>query len=258
VTVTTFQRARSEEQRGVRRRAILDTAAAMLLEMPVADLSLNELSRRVGLAKSNVLNYFESREAVLLELASAELDGWVEDLASALSDISPELPLAERTDLVVAAVVRRLALRPVLCDLISAQASVLERNVSTEVVLAYKRSAAASLMRMLEATVRALPEIGEDGARRDPLSRRRHSAGRGALDAFPSHCARARCVRGRPGCRRTPDGVRALVDRRAEQLALRPTAPLTVRTTDGRLVAVRRTAQPEPAVTAGSSWGSGV
>jgi AcrR family transcriptional regulator len=166
VTVTTFQRARSEEQRGVRRRAILDTAAAMLLEMPVADLSLNELSRRVGLAKSNVLNYFESREAVLLELASAELDGWVEDLASALSDISPELPLAERTDLVVAAVVRRLALRPVLCDLISAQASVLERNVSTEVVLAYKRSAAASLMRMLEATVRALPEIGEDGATR--------------------------------------------------------------------------------------------
>src|SRR5215216_717361 len=140
----TFQRARRPEQRAERRRAILDTAAAMLLEMPVADLSLNELSRRVGLAKSNVLNYFESREAVLLELASAELDGWVEDLASALSDISPELPLAERTDLVVAAVVRRLALRPVLCDLISAQASVLERNVSTEVVLAYKRSAAAS------------------------------------------------------------------------------------------------------------------
>ena len=30
--------------------------------MPVAELSLNELSRRVGLAKSNVLRYFESRE----------------------------------------------------------------------------------------------------------------------------------------------------------------------------------------------------
>lgn len=59
----TFQRARSEEQREGRRRAILDTAAAMLTEMPVADLSLNELSRRVGLAKSNVLRYFESREA---------------------------------------------------------------------------------------------------------------------------------------------------------------------------------------------------
>ena len=50
----TFQRARSEEQRAVRRQAILDTAEAMLAEMPVAALSLNELSRRVGLAKSNV------------------------------------------------------------------------------------------------------------------------------------------------------------------------------------------------------------
>jgi AcrR family transcriptional regulator len=40
----------------------------MLTEMPVAQITLNELSRRVGLAKSNVLRYFESREAVLLEL----------------------------------------------------------------------------------------------------------------------------------------------------------------------------------------------
>ena len=40
----------------------------MLAEMPVAEVTLNELSRRAGLAKSNVLRYFESREAVLLEL----------------------------------------------------------------------------------------------------------------------------------------------------------------------------------------------
>src|SRR6185295_16951299 len=51
---------------------ILDTAAAMLEEMPVSELSLNELSRRVGLAKSNVLRYFDSREAVLLELLDSQ------------------------------------------------------------------------------------------------------------------------------------------------------------------------------------------
>src|SRR5215468_9769008 len=76
----TFQRARSDEQREVRRQAILSTAAAMLTEMPVAKLSLNELSRRVGLAKSNVLRYFESREAVLLELSITETRQWVTDL----------------------------------------------------------------------------------------------------------------------------------------------------------------------------------
>ncbi|MFT4053490.1 MAG: TetR family transcriptional regulator [Novosphingobium sp.] len=53
---------------------ILTTASAMLSEIPVAEVSLNELSRRVRLAKSNVLRYFESREAVLLELLSDEIE----------------------------------------------------------------------------------------------------------------------------------------------------------------------------------------
>src|SRR5919202_5097647 len=84
---TTFQRARSDEQRALRRQAILDTAAAMLNEMPVSDLSLNELSRRVGLAKSNVLRYFDSREAVLLELLDSLTREW-------LQHPSPGAPLA--------------------------------------------------------------------------------------------------------------------------------------------------------------------
>lgn len=77
-----FQRARNDEQRDQRRRLILETAAGMLAEMPVADLSLNELSRQVGLAKSNVLRYFETREAILLELLSAELRIWAEAFES--------------------------------------------------------------------------------------------------------------------------------------------------------------------------------
>src|SRR5216117_1101716 len=78
--VKAFQRARSDEQREQRRQAILSTAAAMLGEMPVADLSLNELSRRVGLAKSNVLRYFETREAVLLELYDTTWKAWLDRL----------------------------------------------------------------------------------------------------------------------------------------------------------------------------------
>ena len=81
---TTFQRARSDEQRAIRRQTILDTAAAMLEEMPVAEVSLNELSRRVGLAKSNVLRYFDSREAVLLELLASLTQEWIAHLTAEL------------------------------------------------------------------------------------------------------------------------------------------------------------------------------
>jgi AcrR family transcriptional regulator len=139
----TFQRARSAEQREVRRRAILDAGAAMLDEMPVAEVSLNELSRRVGLAKSNVLRYFESREAVLFELLDRAFQEWVAELSEELAAaIDPRRPAMERGDRLAAVVSRSLARRTVLCDLINAQAGVLEHNVSVEVVLRYKRSGA--------------------------------------------------------------------------------------------------------------------
>jgi AcrR family transcriptional regulator len=144
--MTVFQRARSAEQREVRRRAILDTAAAMLAEMPVAEVTLNELSRRVGLAKSNVLRYFESREAVLLDLLGAEWQEWLTALASELDGaLDPSAPVAARGDQLAAALAASLNTRPVLCDLVSAQAAVLERNVSPQVAATYKRATMAGL-----------------------------------------------------------------------------------------------------------------
>jgi AcrR family transcriptional regulator len=160
----TFQRARSDEQREIRRRAILDTAAAMLDEMPVAEVSLNELSRRVGLAKSNVLRYFESREAVLLELLDDFLATWLDELAEEMAagieaDASPEV----RADQLAQVLSRSLSERMVLCDLFGAQGGVLEHNVSVEVVKRHKRSTHVNLATMLELVRRHLPELG-DGA----------------------------------------------------------------------------------------------
>ena len=158
----TFQRARSEEQRAIRRRAILDTAAAMLDEMPVADVSLNELSRRVGLAKSNVLRYFESREAVLLELLDDFLGSWLSELADELvagieSDAAPDVRAGQLAEVLS----RSLADRVVLCDLFGAQGGVLEHNVSIDVVKRHKRSSLAKLTAMSELVRRHVPELGE-------------------------------------------------------------------------------------------------
>src|ERR1700722_2050329 len=114
--MTTFQRARSEEQREERRRAILDTAAAMLAEMPVAEVTLNELSRRVGLAKSNVLRYFESREAVLLELLDSAWQEWLATLEAGLGGaVDATASPATRGDQLAAALAASLAARPVPC-----------------------------------------------------------------------------------------------------------------------------------------------
>jgi AcrR family transcriptional regulator len=160
-----FQRARSEEQRAARRQAILDTAAAMLAEMPVAEVTLNELSRRAGLAKSNVLRYFESREAVLLELLDSSWQDWLVQLEADLAGaVAPADPPAERSDQLAAAVAASLATRPMLCDLISAQAAVLERNVSAQVAAQYKRASIAGITALGGLMLRSVPELGQPDA----------------------------------------------------------------------------------------------
>ena len=162
---TTFQRARSDEQRAIRSQAILDTAAAMLREMPVADISLNELSRRVGLAKSNVLRYFESREAVLLELLDGSLREWITHLAAEVpSVVERRAGFDRRAEQLAGAIAASLAGRPVLCDLIGAQSAVLEHNVSVEAVTKHKLKGLDDA-EILTGLVRdALPELGEDDA----------------------------------------------------------------------------------------------
>jgi AcrR family transcriptional regulator len=160
-----FQRARNDEQREIRRRAILDTAHSMLDEMPVADVSLNELSRRVGLAKSNVLRYFESREAVLLELLDDFLGRWLVVLEGELAEgvdaqATPQARAVQLAEILSGS----LAERVVLCDLFGAQGGVLEHNVSVEVVKRHKRASLAKLSTMSELLSGHLPELG-DGAR---------------------------------------------------------------------------------------------
>jgi len=169
--MTTFRRARSEEQRAQRRQAILDTAVAMLAEMPVAELTLNELSRRVGLAKSNVLNYFESREAVLLELLDTQMRDWTRQLEDALSvpaagESGADESVDERVHRLAGTVVATLASRPMFCALVSAQASVLEHNISTDVALRFKRAAVADYRELVRVLLGTLPELGEGGAER--------------------------------------------------------------------------------------------
>ncbi len=162
--MTTFQRARSEEQREIRRRAILDAAAAMLAEMPVSEVTLNELSRRAGLAKSNVLRYFETREAVLLELLAAARQDWLADLAPEVAGCADHGSVAERGRALALILASSLAARPMLCDLLSAQSAVLERNVSPSVAAAYKREAMASVAALGRLALRCVPEMGEADA----------------------------------------------------------------------------------------------
>lgn len=143
-----FRRARSDEQRAERREMILATAIAMLHGSRVADLSLNELARQVGLAKSNVLHYFESREAILLELYDRECRAWLDELAARLAAAEAQRDSSAAIEVVADAIAATVAARPIFCELAASAAGVLEHNVSADVAAAYKRSAIANAQRL--------------------------------------------------------------------------------------------------------------
>lgn len=142
-----FQRARTEEQRAARRAAILQVTRELVVREGLAAVSLNEIAREVGLAKSNVLRYFESREAILLTLLGVEYGVWADDVAQAMAEPArPGESGAERTARVVAATIMR---RPLLCELLASAPTVLENNLSAEVARNYRQTMIDNSRRLL-------------------------------------------------------------------------------------------------------------
>jgi AcrR family transcriptional regulator len=157
-----FVRARSSEQRAARRVAILVTARGMLQQgVRVLDLSLNDLARHVGLAKSNLLRYFETRESVLLELLDREYGDWLDDLEAKLAEAPVPPAMGDRVDHIAGLVADTVSHRAVLAELLSASALILEHNVSMQVAADYKHRSIAQatrLVRLVEGVVGTLPE----------------------------------------------------------------------------------------------------
>jgi AcrR family transcriptional regulator len=135
-TDATFQRARRPEQKQQRQDAILDAARQLALRDGVRNVSLTDIAERVGIHKSALLRYFETREQIFLELTAQSWLGWAEALHAGLDGRSPGSPGS--AELVADVVARSFADRPLLCDLIPHTALNHERHVSTSAVRRYK------------------------------------------------------------------------------------------------------------------------
>src|ERR1700722_18306010 len=68
-----FQRARSSAAKRLREVAILDAARRLGAERGIRQVTLTEIAEAVGMHKSALLRYFETREEIFLRLTGA---GW--------------------------------------------------------------------------------------------------------------------------------------------------------------------------------------
>jgi AcrR family transcriptional regulator len=159
-----FQRARRPEQREIRKQAILDTAASLLGEKQLTDISLRELGRRSGISKTNIGRYFESREAVFFELLNRTLSDWLDEIDADLPPAPAPGEPAPAADLLTAAWARSLAGQPLLCELWSSLGSVLERNLSAEAVRTFKLTNLALRQRLAVLVQARAPQLTDAAA----------------------------------------------------------------------------------------------
>ncbi|MDA8017407.1 MAG: TetR/AcrR family transcriptional regulator [Thermoanaerobaculia bacterium] len=152
-----FLRARQPEHKELRRQEILAAAGKLLDEHGVEGTGLSAIAREAGISKGNVYRYFESREAVLLQLLLDEQELWCEELEA-------ELPSVRPNDLegVAEVLTNGLVTRPRYCALIASLAGVLEHNLSRQAIAEFKRSIAARSGGVLAALHASLPQFSEE------------------------------------------------------------------------------------------------
>jgi AcrR family transcriptional regulator len=151
-----FQRARRPEQKEQRREAILAAAADLARRDGVRAVSLSDIARAVGIHKSALLRYFETREQIFLELTAREWRDWEAEVTAALGEIAPG-----DAEAVAATLARSFVSRPLLCDLLPHAALNLERHASIEAVRSYKETSIGAVEAVAGALAVPLPELDE-------------------------------------------------------------------------------------------------
>jgi AcrR family transcriptional regulator len=128
-----FQRARSTEAKHLREVAILSAARRLGAEAGIRQVTLTEIAEAVGMHKSALLRYFETREEIFLRLTAEAWQEWSGALRAELGMLTNPTPAA-----VAGVFAGTLAARGAFCDLLAQAPLNLERNVSVEAVRTFK------------------------------------------------------------------------------------------------------------------------
>ncbi|MEU7767984.1 hypothetical protein AB0B25_23080 [Nocardia sp. NPDC049190] len=113
-----------------------------------------------------MLRYFDSREAVFLELLLEEWESWLDHLAvdiQAEHDATAD-DAGSQARRLAAVLAETLSSRPVLCDLFAATSIELETNVSFATARSFKQRAYGLNDRLVELTLRVAPLLTETAA----------------------------------------------------------------------------------------------
>lgn len=156
--VSDFKRARQPQQIEQRRQDILHAAAMLMAKQGFDQVSLNGIARKVGVAKSNVYRYFESKEHIFLQLLKQDWEAWQQHLQGKIDALAGSNDIEALAELLA----QSLAEFPRMCELMSVLASVLEQNLSEQALLEFKLESMQLAVGIVAQIHRVLPTVKQE------------------------------------------------------------------------------------------------
>ncbi len=132
------RRAMSDEQKQVRRQAILDAAMELFQETSYEAVNIVDVAKRAGIAKGTVYLYFQTKEELFLALQTGELEAWFDEIDRLLQETQATGSNCT-ADGLVALVRRSLEDRATMARLFAILHTTLEHNIDFATALVFKQ-----------------------------------------------------------------------------------------------------------------------
>lgn len=149
-----FQRARQPAQVEQRKEAILRTALLLFQRNGLENVSLTDIAREVGLAKSNIYRYFESREHIYLVVLQRLATRFEQRLYPPLEKLKGRGSVVKVADLITEAYIDS----PEYGELITVVNSVLEKRLTPPLVINFRSVFLERRKRLAAGLASALPD----------------------------------------------------------------------------------------------------
>jgi AcrR family transcriptional regulator len=123
------KRANNPEQKALRKQQILDATRKRFTSLSYEEVNLNHIAADLGITKAALYRYFRNKETLFLALFVESLN---ELILSAEKEIT-QAPLAQ-------AITNTLTSNPIYCKLSAILHTILERNLTAEEALQFKKT----------------------------------------------------------------------------------------------------------------------
>ena len=136
--MTDFERARTTDQKEVRIDEIMCVAKDMLAIQSFESISMSGIAKELSFSRANLYKYFDSKEAIFLTLLSREISEFGLSLRSRMCNIEPNPTSFTHFW------VSNMGNAHTMLTMLSIAGTILEKNVSDELLLSIKQDMAAT------------------------------------------------------------------------------------------------------------------